>query len=219
MVVETVAFSVPLTTFAAQTGKTVTSDEVTKEVEQLVETIDHEIDVDNQGKFVIDKEKLKSLITDEIVEKMNQFSQENSTGETIVVSKDSLTQDFTQGIQTINAEIENGNLERLENGTLIKSDDDNFYVQGGSTYEKWGWWGMDKYCSTYHGARWVKELKAVASGSNQFANYIPFVKGPAKLYNWYIKSLAYNVDYVNRTTSNGTITSLYWIPSWWCRPQ
>ena len=47
-------------------------------------------------------------------------------------------------LKPLTQKVQNGNLEVLADGSLIDANDSDFYVQGGSTYDKTYWWGKKK---------------------------------------------------------------------------
>lgn len=71
------------------------------------------------------------------------------------VTSEEFAEFFISGIESVNEELDNGELVMLSDGTMVEGDDDSFYLQGGSTYDKTYWWGKRRYKSTAAANKWV----------------------------------------------------------------
>lgn len=131
------------------------------------------------------------------------------------VSSEELAEIFISGIESVNEELDDGELKMLSDGTMIESEDDSFYLQGGSTYDKTYWWGKRRYKSTAAANKWVKRLNETAAlegGTGAIAGVVfggapAIVGGLCSAYCWHLAS---NVDYYNGLSNRGIKADIPW---------
>lgn len=131
------------------------------------------------------------------------------------VTSEEFAEFFISGIEIVNEELDNGELVMLSDGTMVEGDDDSFYLQGGSTYDKTYWWGKRRYKSTAAANKWVRDLNKTAAieggagaiGGTVFGN-IPIVVGSfCCAYCW---CLATDVAYYNSLSNRGIKADIPW---------
>ncbi|PJN91553.1 hypothetical protein [Bacillus sp. mrc49] len=120
---------------------------------------------------------------------------------------------FEAEIKLLNKEVESGELKVLADGSLIEKSDSNFYLQGGSTYDKSYWWGKKRYKSTAKAKVWSRDLKSVAHANAAGAFLAGAVFGgvgsvPNGLTAVYLYNLADKVDYRNGLNNRGIIATV-----------
>lgn len=131
------------------------------------------------------------------------------------VSSEELAEIFISGIECVNKELDNGELKMLSDGTMVESEDDSFYLQGGSTYDQTYWWGKRRYKSTAAANKWVRDLNRVAAlegGAGTVAGValgaVPAVVGGlCCTYCWHLAS---NVAYYNSLSNRGIKADIPW---------
>lgn len=143
----------------------------------------------------------------------------NSQG---IVHKGGLTPEivlkiFTDGMESVNMSLEKGDLKLLPGGTLVDPKDDNFYIQGGSTYDVTYWWGKSRYKSTINAATWVYQLNSAANANAAAAFLCGVAFGtivggiPNGLTAAYCYQLANAVSYRNGLNDRGIMANLTWL--------
>ena len=122
---------------------------------------------------------------------------------------------ISSNIDDLNLKISNNELVMLQDGSLIDANDDGFYVQGGSTFDRTYWWGRSRYKSTYNATRWVGQLNqaghnfsAVAALSGLFGFVPQSAAGVGGA--WYMYTIANKVDTVNSLSSRGIKADIRW---------
>ena len=123
---------------------------------------------------------------------------------------------FTQGIDSLNRSIANGELKVLAKGTIVKADDDGFYLQGGSTYDAGYWWGIKRYKSTTAAKQWVFELNSAGNvGTGAALIYAVFGYAPGAIITGltalWCYQLANSVTYRNGLNDRGIVASITWL--------
>lgn len=131
------------------------------------------------------------------------------------VTSEEFAEFFISGIESVNEELDNGELVMLSDGTMVEGYDDSFYLQGGSTYDKTYWWGKRRYMSTAAANKWVRNLNrtaAIAGGAGAVGGVIfggvPIVTGGlGSAYCWH---LATDVAYYNGLSNRGIKADIPW---------
>ncbi len=127
------------------------------------------------------------------------------------VSSEELAEIFISGIESVNEELDDGELKMLSDGTMVESEDDSFYLQGGSTYDQTYWWGKRRYKSTAAANQWVRNLNRTAAGEAAaaviFGGAPRVVGGLCSAYCWYLAS---DVAYYNGLSNRGIKADIPW---------
>lgn len=179
---------------------------------EVQDAIDEVIQIEND-QITYSEDDIDQIISEVDITELQKFYDENSLGK---ITKDDLQDSVISGIKEVNNQIKSGELEVLENGTIIESDDDALYLQGGSTYDKTYWWGRRRYKSTDAANAWVRKLNnaaatnagAAAIGGAVFGGVGAVPNGIMSAYCWH---LANDVSWVNSKTSRGIKADI-----WWC---
>lgn len=184
-----------------------------KSLDNIIYDIGTEIEITDDGVTIDDKTAVLKKITQEDVDNLNELATSQGIKYDQVLTKESLVQLFENGIESINEEVSNGELEILEDGSLIESTDDNFYVQGGSTYDKKYWWGVKRYKSTYAANKWVSDLNTAANINAGAAFLAGAIFGgvgaiPNEISSVYAYQLANKVSYRNSLNNRGIIANI-----------
>jgi len=132
------------------------------------------------------------------------------------LNKESVLKIFKDGIQSVNADIASGKLTVLEKGTIVESNEESFYLQGGSTYDVTYWWGKKRYKSTANANKWASDLNTVGNANAAGAVLAGAVFGgvgavPNGLTAAYSYQLANKVNYYNSLSSRGIVANLTWL--------
>lgn len=98
---------------------------------------------------------------------------------------------------------------------MIETNDDSFYLQGGSTFDKYHWWGIARWKSTSDANTWVYELNKAGIGNAAYSVALGVLFGgvgalPNGLTSAYFLALANEVNYVNSRTSRGIVAHINW---------
>lgn len=147
---------------------------------------------------------------------MSNFNAEAKKNGLDIMTREDVFNNFVKGIEETNETLEEGKLTMLSDGTMIDSDDDAFYLQGGSTKDVTKWWGKKRYKSTSAANKWVKTLNRVAAAEGGIGviagaalGVVPGIVGGIGC--WYCWDLASSVSYVNGQTNRGIIANIPWI--------
>lgn len=186
-----------------------------KSLDSIIYDIGTEIKFTDDSVTMNDKYSVLQKISQEDVDNLNELAKSQGIQYEQALTKESLVSMFEAGIKSVNDEVSNGELELLEDGSLIESDDNNFYVQGGSTYDKTYWWGKKRYKSTAAANRWVSDLNTagnVNAGAAVLAGAIFGGVGaiPNGLSSVYAYQLANKVSYRNSLNNRGIVANLTW---------
>lgn len=103
----------------------------------------------------------------------------------------------------------------LDNGTLVDSEDDSYYLQGGSTYDQTFWWGRRRYKSTSNANKWARDLQNCAALNGGAATLAGACFGgvgaiPNGLTSAYCWALGNEVSYKNSLSNRGIKADIYW---------
>lgn len=138
--------------------------QLNQKVENVLDSIGEDISVTNKG-IDYDKKELALSINDDQIEELNSLAK--IQGINTSYTKESFLKKMTDGLDEVNQKVEDGDLKVLSDGTMIESDDENFYLQGGSTRTTTHYWGKRYYKSTKATKDWIYrgEQNAVGLGS------------------------------------------------------
>ncbi|MCM3034126.1 hypothetical protein [Niallia sp. MER 6] len=200
---------------AAENDNVVTTAEGTESLDSIIDTISEDVSVDQEGVELGDKSTILENINQEDINNLNALAEQQGIEYNQPLTKESVVQMFENGIDTINSEVEDGNLEVLSDGSLIESDDEDFYVQGGSTYDKTYWWGRKRYKSTANANKWASQLNSVGNANAAGAVVAGAVFGgvgaiPNGLTAAYAYQLQNKVSYRNSLNKRGIVANLTW---------
>lgn len=181
----------------------------------VIEDISNYVDVEEDGITISDKSIIVKDISQEDIDNLNELAKSQGIEYDKPLTKESLISMFEEGIDKVNEEITNDNLEVLDDGTLIDANDSDFYVQGGSTYDKTYWWGKKRYKSTSAANKWVSQLNTAANANGAGALLAGAIFGavgaiPNGLTSFYCYQLANKVSYRNSLNNRGIIADVTW---------
>lgn len=184
-----------------------------KSLNNIIDSIGSEVNVTNEEISIENKSDVIENISQEDVNNLNDLAKEQGIQYEQPLTKESLVDMFEAGIQSVNEEVTQGELEVLEDGSLIDAEDENFYVQGGSTYDKSYWWGKKRYKSTAAANKWVSQLNTAGNLNAGAAVLAGAVFGgvgaiPNGLTSAYSYQLANKVSYRNSLNKRGIIANL-----------
>lgn len=180
----------------------------------IIEALDSVVELDADADIITYDES-------DIVDICSKFDLDTINAEYAKIGLDAITaEEFSQmmidGINSVNVELQEGNLEILDGGTIIDSDDDTYYLQGGSTYDVTHWWGKTRYMSTAAANTWAYEMNkaaAVNAGAAVIAGAalggvggVP--NGLASAYAWYF---ANDITYYNSLSNRGIVADITWV--------
>lgn len=184
----------------------INSSNLVKDLEQteLVEYDDKEIVYDEEAIYDFLEELDLSIINEEAIKNGLE-----------PMTTDDMYKIFIECIDETNESLEDGELVMLSDGTMVDNDD-AFYLQGGSTYDKTYWWGKKRYKSTKDANKWVRELNKTAAAeggvgviAGAVLGVVPGVVGGVGC--WYCWALAADVDYYNGLSNGGIVASIPWV--------
>lgn len=186
-----------------------------KSLDSIINDIGTKVNVTDETVAIENKSDVLEKISQEDVDNLNALAKSQGIQYEEPLTKESLVNMFEAGIDSVNEEVAQGDLEVLEDGSLIDSEDENFYVQGGSTYDKTYWWGKKRYKSTYAANKWVSQLNTAGNlnaGAAVLAGAIFGGVGaiPNGLTSAYSYQLANKVSYRNSLNNRGIIANLTW---------
>lgn len=136
-------------------------EKLTNDLQSVVENMDKEIVINDNG-VKYNKDSLVEDISDEELDSINSLAK--AQGLDVVYTKESFINEMVDGLKKVDQQIEDGELEVLSDGTMIESEDDNFYLQGGSTYTTTHYWGKKFYKSTAATKTWAYKASQLAVG-------------------------------------------------------
>ncbi|MFC0469063.1 hypothetical protein ACFFHM_00400 [Halalkalibacter kiskunsagensis] len=189
-----------------------TGEQLNQQLETVITNIEKNVNVKSDG-ISLNEINIRKSIKKEDIEAINQLAKEQ--GLDVVYTKKSFIDEITKGIKETNKQIQNGELKALSDGTLIENNDENFYLQGGSTYTTGYWWGKRHYRSTAAAAKWSyggKQLAlghVVAGGAVAFFSMgTGFVIGAVA--SSYYFAFTNSIDYYNGLSNRGIIADVTW---------
>jgi len=120
------------------------------------------------------------------------------------------------GIAIFDGRVKNNELKVLENGTIIETNDSNFYLQGGIDLREIYWWGSRDYMCTNCAWEYQRQLikaAAIAGAGGVITGIFTFGAGTIACAAGalYMGWQASDVGYYNSISSNGIILDQnYW---------
>ncbi|MDU2658557.1 MAG: hypothetical protein E7C60_11790, partial [Clostridium perfringens] len=109
----------------------------TNVIQEINDDISQNISIDNDQIKINNTNDLLNKIDDADINKLNELAK--SQGIEKSYTKEDLIKLYEDSISNLNKEITKGNLEMLSDGSIIEANDDSFYLQGGSTFDKRYW--------------------------------------------------------------------------------
>lgn len=188
-------------------------------VNQLINNIEDEVEVTGEGLYSIDKNAIENEI----------LNMDDKTLEILCIqggfnSTDEVVNSLVAGIESVNEQIETREIVFIDEENLISSEDCDYYLQGGSTYDLTHWWGRTRYKSTYAANWWAADLNkqaALNAGTGVIAAAVFGGIGgiPNGLTSAYCLHLATNVSYYNSLSSRGIVAKITWALAYSMRTQ
>lgn len=184
------------------------------EVKGLVDKLERAITVDfRQNTIIMDKAKIVSICGEVNLDALNAFYKENGM-ESITTLE--LAQRFINGIDSVNQALERGEYKILAGGTIVEVENDEYYLQGGSTYSQTKWWGVRHYKSTAAASKWAYELNQFGQVGVGVAVVAGTIFGglaavPTSLTSTYAFMLANSVSYYNGLSNRGIVADITWL--------
>lgn len=206
-------------TYASDMIKVVESDNSTSATNEIIQNFEENISLNDNGFYEVEqtgaRENFNDMSPTDLHEVYRQTGM-NSTNE--------LVSAFIAGVESVNSQIANGDLIPIDNENLIDPEDDNYYLQGGSTYDITHWWGRSRYKSTYYANKWANDLNKCAAANAGVAVIAGAVlggvgsvpNGIASAYCWYLAS---DVSYYNSLSSRGIVADITWVYAYKMRTQ
>ncbi|WP_375345173.1 hypothetical protein ACEWPB_00600 (plasmid) [Priestia megaterium] len=200
---------------AAETDNSAVVTKGTESLDNIIDDVSKNVSITDESISLENESAILESITQEDIDNLNELAKEQGIQYEKPLTKEYVLELLKQGINSVNSELNDGNLEVLKDGSLIESDDDSFYVQGGSTYDKTYWWGKKRYKSTANANKWASQLNSVANANAAGAVIAGAVFGgvgaiPNGLTAAYSYQLAQKVSYRNSLNNRGIIANLTW---------
>lgn len=188
-----------------------TNKKVEEIMSEIISIIDKEIATDTSGIKIKNRDKILEDLESINFEALEALAEKQGIKYEDDLDEETLLRMFEIGINETNASIKKGKLKVLSDGALVEADDDNFYLQGGSTYDIRYWWGVVRYKSTDNARTWAAKIRStghVASLATLIFGYTPAgaITGLTALWAY---NFADRVDYWNDSTSRGIIATIY----------
>jgi len=206
-------------TYASSTSEDVKSDNSTSAITEIIQNFEENINVNENGFYEVELTAVRENFAD-----MNPTDLNEAYRQTGMNSTSEIVYTFMSGVESVNSQIADGDLIFLDNESLIDPEDDNYYLQGGSTYDITHWWGRSRYKSTYYANKWANDLNKCAAANAGVAVVAGAVlggvgavpNGIASAYCWYLAS---DVSYYNSLSSRGIVADITWVYAYKMRAQ
>ncbi|HHO42350.1 MAG TPA: hypothetical protein ENN12_03220 [Epsilonproteobacteria bacterium] len=187
--------------------------ELENSVHNIINTIEKNVVISEEGVFIKNKGQIIKNLRQEDIENFKILSKNQGIKYDKPINKNTVLEMFGEGIELSDKAIKSGELTVLKNGSFIETEDDDFYLQGGSTYDKSYWWGKERYKSTYNAGRWTRDLRSAGHLNAGMAVIAGAIFGgvgaiPNGLSSIYVYNLADKVDYRNSLNNRGIIAKL-----------
>lgn len=185
--------------------------------ERIDEIIESNVKYESDGLSIVSKSELKKDLENIDIEAIKQELKRIGIKQEYInnFNEDTIINSVEENIEDINKDIELNKIEVRGEKDLVDTQDENFYVQGGSTYSKKYSWGVRHYKSTAAANYWVRQLgkhingiQLTSGASLIFAPYgIPAgVLGMVTV--WYFTGLKDEVSYYNSRNNRGVIIDI-----------
>jgi hypothetical protein len=206
-------------TYASSTSEDVKSDNSTIATNEIIQNFEENINLNEDGFYEVELTAVREDFAD-----MNPTDLNEAFRQTGMNSTNEIVSTFMSGVESVNSQIADGDLVFIDNENLIDAEDDNYYLQGGSTYDITHWWGRSRYKSTYYANKWANELNKCAAANAGAAVVAGWVfggvgavpNGTVSAYCWYIAS---DVSYYNSLSSRGIVADITWVYAYKMRTQ
>lgn len=190
-----------------------------QELAVVLDLIEEEVSVTSEG-IEYNEEELALSIDDNQIEAINSLAKIQGIDKSY--TKESFLKEITDALSEVDQKVEDGDLEVLSDGTMIESDDENFYLQGGSTYTTTHYWGKKYYKSTqatknwiYQGQQYGLALGVTGTAAGFFSGGAGFAVGTASAawFAAFTNSLSYH------NNPRGTVSDITWVLVYKVRSQ
>lgn len=187
--------------------------EVQGNLDDVIDTIDNKIYLDAvNGEIDFSDKDIVNICEEIDIALLNEYYSKMGME---AVTADEVADMFIEGIENLNEELATGDMEILDNGTLVDSEDDSYYLQGGSTYDQTFWWGRRRYKSTSNANKWARDLQNCAALNGGAATLAGACFGgvraiPNGLTSAYCWALGNEVSYKNSLSNRGIKADIYW---------
>lgn len=187
--------------------------EISNAQNELQESIGKGITVSSEGISINENKAAREISDQELIE-LNKIAVSQGLKE---YTKKEVVDLYEKNISDLNEQIISGELEVQDNGAIIESHDNDFYVQGGSTYTTRHWWGVWHRKSTSAANGWISQLNTAANLNTGGAVAAGAVFGgvgavPNGLTAAYLYQLANRASYWNSRNSRGIWAKINWVP-------
>lgn len=185
--------------------------------EEIINTIETNITYSDNG-ITIDSEKelkneLKQIDINAIKEELINLGANKQ--EVQKFNENTIFDLIKDNIEDINKDVKQNKLKIVENHDIIDAEDDNFYVQGGSTYSKRYSWGIRHYKSTAAANKFTYELNKKSNNIGLTAG-LSFIFSPYGIPGgvlgtvtvWYLNGMSNKVNYYNNKNNRGIILDI-----------
>ena len=201
--------TISTTVFASDSNNLSSNNLINKVNEQISQNI---VISDNKIQLKNIDDLLKN-IDDSTIDKINELS--ISQGIDRTYTKKEFIKLYEDSISNLNKQINDGKLEMLNDGSIIESNDDSFYLQGGSTFDKRYWWGVSRWKNTSDADTWSYNLNRASILNTGVATLAGIVFGglgsiPNALTSAYTSALSNEVSYKNSRTTRGIVADINW---------
>lgn len=192
---------------------------LTNDLQSVVENMDKEIVINDNG-VKYNTDSLVKDISDEQLDSINSLAK--AQGLDVVYTKESFINEMVDGLKKVDQQIEDGELEVLSDGTMIESEDDNFYLQGGSTYTTTHYWGKKFYKSQAATKNWAYKASQLSLGHAAAGGAVAFLSLGAGFIVGGIMSTWYGMfaNSLNQhNNKRGTVSNITWAMLYKVRSQ
>jgi hypothetical protein len=206
-------------TYASSISDDVESDNSINAINEIIQNFEENINLNENGFYEVELTAVREDFAD-----MNPADLNEAFRQTGMNSTNEIVSTFMSGVESVNSQIADGDLVFVDNENLIDAEDDNYYLQGGSTYDITHWWGRSRYKSTYYANKWANDLNKCAAANAGAAVVAGWVfggvgavpNGIASAYCWFLAS---DVSYYNSLSSRGIVADITWVFAYKMRTQ
>ncbi len=197
---------------ASATNETIDIDSTS--VDSMLDVLDTSVELDTNADIIVfDEEKIDDLCSNFDLDALNASYAKIGVE---AITAEEFSQLMIDGINSVNDELQEGNFEILDGGTIVDTDDDTYYLQGGSTYDETHWWGRRRYMSTSAANTWAYDMNKAAAvnagaaiiAGAAFGGVGAIPNGLTSAYAWY---LANDITYYNSLSNRGIVTDITWV--------
>lgn len=191
-------------------------------VDDLIREMSDAVTVDANSKLIeMDRTQLEFICEKLDLDALNAYYCRKGLNP---VTVDALVNNFVMGIEDCNCKLRAGEYTILPGGTIVETDNEAYYLQGGSTFSQTFWWGVRHYKSTVAANRWIYELNqaghlntgAAAIGGAVFGGVGAIPNGLTAVY---LYMVANSASYYNSLSNRGIVADITWILVYKMRTQ